>query len=294
MKNIFERFEKKLIIKNKIFLKKGFPRLPKNIKHIKLTFTGNFALKDFTKSGSVIFKDFNSRTSVLIKINLNSSNNYPASTSPEMLEAVIKLLVEQGVKKICVGDCSGLMHLPTRKVIKKKDLFFLNKKYGVKIIVFDYGGWVNIPIKGEHFKNIILSNNVYKYDRIVNLANLKSHIRSKFSFSTKLLVGFMHPYQRFELHNDHIEERIAEISLAVKPDISIIDARKIFIDGGPDSGVTVPANTIIVDTNLFEADLKAYELLYLFKKQSGIDDIGQNPLNNIFFKHFIKINNLDI
>lgn len=294
MKNLIERFEKKLILKNRLFLKNGCPRLPNNVNNIKLSFTGDNVLKDFINSDNVIFKDFNSQTSVLIKINLNSAYNYPASTSTEMLETVIKSLVNLGVKKICIGDCSGLMHLPTRKVMKKKDLYSLKKRYGVKLIVFDYGRWVRVPIKGEYFKNIILSDSVYKYDKIVNLSNLKSHVRSTFSFSTKLLVGFMHPYQRYELHNDHIEERIAELSLAVKPDISIIDARKIFIDGGPDNGVKALASTIIIDTDLFEADICAYNLLYLFKKQNGVDDISHDPLNNNFFKHFIKINNLNI
>ena len=294
MKNLIEHFEKKLILKNRIFLKNGIPRIPDIKDIIKLSFTGENTLKDFSNSAKVIFKEFNTNTSVLIKINMNSSNNYPASTSIEMLEVVIKSLIDVGVKRICVGDCSGLMHLPTRKVIKEKELFFLKKKYGVKLIFFDYGGWVKVPIMGEYFKNIILSDRVYKYDKIINLSNLKSHLRSEFSFSTKLLVGFMHPYQRYELHKDHIKERIAELSLAVKPDISIIDARKIFIDGGPDTGVIKSANTIIIDTNLFDADISAYNLLYFFKKQNGIDDIKKDPLRSIFFKHFIKINKIFI
>jgi len=268
MKNIFEHFEKKLILKNRLFLKNGYPRLPNTVIGTKLILNGDNVLNDFINSANTIFKDFNSQTSVLIKINLNSAYNYPASTSIEMLETVIKALISQGVKKICIGDCSGLVHLPTRKVMRKKELFPLKKRYGVKLIVFDYGKWISVPIKGKYFKNIILSDSVYKYDKIINLSNLKSHVRSIFSFSTKLLVGFMHPCQRYELHNDHIEERIAELSLAIKPDITIIDARKIFIDGGPDAGVKASANTIIVDTNLLEADICAYNLLYLLKKQS--------------------------
>src|SRR4030042_2686777 len=148
------------------------------------------------KSSNIIFSDFNPQTSVLVKINLNSSNPYPASTSSEMLDAVLQSLINLGVKKICIGDCSGLVSLPTRKVISRKG-FDRFKKYGVKIKVFDYGKWVNVPIKGIYFKTLILSESIYKYDKIINLANLKSHHLAGFSFSTKLLVGFMHPFQRF-------------------------------------------------------------------------------------------------
>ena len=289
MKNIFTRLEKKLIIKNNLFIKKGAARLPENTSRVKLHFKGDNALAEFTNSADAVFSGFNPAHSVLVKINLNSANPYPASTSFEMLDVLIRSLIEFGVKNICIGDCSGIMHLPTRKIVSKKKLSYF-KKYGAKIKVFDYGRWADVPINGVYFKNIILSGAIYHYDKIINLANLKSHCRSGFSFSTKSLVGFMHPAQRFILHRDHLEERIAEVSLAIKPDISIIDARSIFIDGGPDTGKVAEAKTIIVDNDLLEADLFAYNLLFYLKAQNKIKDISENPYDNTFFKHFLSIN----
>jgi len=288
MASLLERLERKIIIKNTFFIRNGTPRLPETKKSKKLSFTGDNALSDMVKSSNIIFSDFNPQTSVLIKLNLNSSNPYPASTSPEMLDALLQSLINLGVKKVCIGDCSGLVSLPTRKVINRKGLDHF-KKYGVKIKVFDYGKWVNVPIKGIYFKSIILSESIYKYDKIINLANLKSHHLAGFSFSTKLLVGFMHPFQRIQLHKDHLEEKIAELSLAVQPDISIIDARSIFVDGGPDIGTVAEAKTIIVNNDLLNADLSAYNLLVSVKQQYGINDLDKNPNNSRFFKHFIEI-----
>jgi uncharacterized protein (DUF362 family) len=288
MASLLERLERKIIIKNTFFIRNGTPRLPEDRKNKKFSFTGDNTLSDMLKSGNIIFSDFNTQTSVLIKINLNSSNPYPASTSSEMLDVVLQSLINLGVKKICIGDCSGLAHLPTRKVVNRKGLDRF-KKYGVKIKVFDYGRWVNVPIKGIYFKTLILSESIYKYDKIINLANLKSHCLAGFSFSTKLLVGFMHPCQRIQLHKDHLEEKIAELSLAVQPDISIIDARRIFVDGGPDIGTIAEAKTIIVNNDLLDADLDAYNLLFSIKQQYGINDLDKNPYNSRFFKHFTKI-----
>jgi uncharacterized protein (DUF362 family) len=288
MANLLERLERKIIIKNTFFMRNGTPRLPEIRESKKFYFTGDNALFDMVKAGNIIFNDFNPQTSVLIKINLNSSNPYPASTSPEMLDALLQILASLGVKKICIGDCSGLSHLPTRKVINRKKLDNL-KKYGVKIKVFDYGKWVNVPINGIYFKSILLSESIYKYDKIINLANLKSHRLTGFSFSTKLLVGFMHPSQRILLHKDHLEERVAELSLAVLPDISIIDARSIFVDGGPDIGTVVEAKTIIVNNDLLDTDLSAYDLLVSAKQQNGIKNLDKNPANSRFFKHFAEI-----
>ena len=84
-------------------------------------------------------------------------------------------------------------------------------------------------------------------------------------------------------------ERIAELSMAVEPDINIIDGRKIFIDGGPDSGRATEANTIFVNSDLMEVDLKSYDLLLRFKKKYGINDLDEDPASNRFFKHFHKI-----
>ncbi|MHB1346659.1 MAG: DUF362 domain-containing protein [Candidatus Humimicrobiaceae bacterium] len=285
---MLKRLEKKLIIKNTFFIRNGRPRLPEISENKKFTFIGDNALAEMLESGSIIFKDFNDKTSVLIKINLNSPNSYPASTSFDMLDALLQSLISRGVKKICIGDCSGLIYLPTRTVIKEKN-FNCFKKYNAKIKVFDYGKWVRVPINGVFFKEIILTDTLYKYDKIINLANLKSHRLAGFSFSTKLMVGFMHPYQRIKLHKDHLEERIAEISLAIQPDISIIDGRRIFIDGGPDFGTVAEAKTIIVNNNLLDTELRAYDLLVSYKQQNGICDLDKNPQNNKFFKHFNKI-----
>jgi len=288
MKNIFDRIERKIIIKNTLFVKKGIPRIQKNKNKIDLSFSGEDPLSEMVDSGDKIFKDYNSSTSVLIKVSLNSPDPYPASTSKKMVESIVCSLKEIGVRKICVGDSSGLVHLPTRKVLRKKGFNFL-KKYGARIAVFDYGSWVNIPVGGIYFKNIILSKSIYKYDKIINLSNLKSHWSAGFTFSTKSLVGFMHPCQRRILHRDHLEERIAELSLAVEPDINIIDGRKIFVDGGPDKGKVAEANTIFVNSDLLGADLKSYDLLLRFKKKHGIEDLDEDSSSNNFFKHFHKI-----
>ena len=290
MKNILDRIERRIITGNTLFISRGTPRVKKNSK-IELSFCSKDPISDMIDSCKNIFMHFDFPNSVLLKISLNSPNPYPASTSSRMLEAVLQCLADSGVNKISVGDSSGLKHLPTRKVLRKKGFDFL-KKYGARSIVFDYGGWVNIPVEGYYFKNIILSDSIYKYDMIINLTNLKSHWSAGFTFATKNLVGFMHPFQRRALHCDHLEERIAELSLAIVPDINIIDGRKIFIDGGPDEGRTVEANTIFINSDLMKADLKSYELLFRYQKKNGIKNLDQDPYNIKFFKHFLKLQDL--
>jgi len=286
--NLLRRIERKIIKSNTLFIREGEPRIPKIDKEINLTIKGSDSINIFKNND--IFSGFDSTDSVLIKININSSNPYPASTSSKMLEAIIVSLKAMGIKKIEVADSSGLSHLPTRKVFKEKKFNFFNE-YGVKFKSLDYGPWLKIPINGRFFKEIVLHKLIFSFNKIINLSNIKSHSRSDFTLSTKLLVGFMHPGQRIVLHKDHLKERIAEITLAIKPDLNIIDGRKIFYDGGPDLGKVSEPGIIIVGTDLLKTDLLAYKILVEQKKKHDLFDLEEDPYQNTFFKHFLKINN---
>ena len=69
-----------------------------------------------------IFQNILPRHRILIKINLNSSCPYPASTDPQLLGAIVDLLRDHGNDDIRVGDCSGLGYLPTRQVAQKTNI----------------------------------------------------------------------------------------------------------------------------------------------------------------------------
>ncbi|MDD3521156.1 MAG: DUF362 domain-containing protein [Actinomycetota bacterium] len=293
MANLIQRVERKLIVNNTFRIGTANPWMPQPSAPISNSFSGEDSISDMMEASQNLFKLFKPPDKVMIKINLNSANPYPASTSSEMLEALLKILRKRGINHICIADCSGLIHLPTRKVIAKKKFNFL-KKYKARIKSLDYGSWVKIPIRGEYFKDIILAKEIYKYDRFINLANLKSHSLAGFSFATKSLVGLMHPKQRYALHRDHLQERIAEIALAVQPDLNIIDARKIFVTGGPDQGKVAEANTILIGSSLLALDLEAYNLLLHWQNKLNLSSLPQDPYSNDFFNHLrqIQVNQL--
>lgn len=293
MNNLLKKVKRKLIFINKPSGKPKAPLTPKVAGKTEILLKGQNLLHEFKCIGSDLLRDYDRDTKVLIKVNLNSALPYPASVSMEMLETVVASLEDRGVRDIVVADCSGITHLPTSDVIKTKKMKAL-KKPGLKIRSFDYVKWYKVPIPGEYFSHIILPEKAFKADRIINLSNLKAHNLAGFSAATKNLVGFMHPRQRFELHKDHLIERIAEIPLAIVPDINIIDARKIFVDGGPDKGTVCTADTIIINSSLYDADRLAYDLLVAKKTENDIHDLSENYMDNPFFRHYSKIHRGDI
>lgn len=284
IKKKFRSLKKRLIIQNRYLIRYAEPRTRVADENISFSYKGGKSMDSIRKDSKDIFSGFSSLTDVMIKINLNSSFPYPASVSLEMLDLIIDCLQNIGVKRICVADSSGLSHIPTSEVMEAKGLKNINRP-GVKIKSLDFAGWRRVPIGGKYFSEILVSKEVYGYDRIINLSNLKSHSLSGFSAATKNLVGLMHPYQRFELHRDHLVERIAEIPLAVEPDINIIDARSVFIDGGPDTGSVYNPDSVVIESDLLKADLAAYDLLVNAKKENGISNLPENHFKNPFFIH---------
>ncbi|ACV62450.1 protein of unknown function DUF362 [Desulfofarcimen acetoxidans DSM 771] len=222
---------------------------------------------------------------VLIKINLNTGDPYPASTCPVMLSALIDFLRSKGIHDIWVGDCSSISALPTRKVAEQtKVLAALRGK--ARIVCFDEEAWVRVPIQGIYLKHVTLPQIALDADRIISLANLKTHRHSDYSFGLKLSVGFMHPLERYPLHHDHLSEKIAEISLALQPDLTIIDGRTAFITGGPEQGRTEKAGIVIVGGNPLAVDFEAYRTMYSLKrKYACLEGFVEDPFETAQLGH---------
>jgi uncharacterized protein (DUF362 family) len=208
---------------------------------------------------------------VLIKANFNSPDRYPASSDPEFIRAVVTLLQESGVTKIALGESSGLPSQPTARVLKKKKIYKLAEELHIKLINFDEGEWINVPINGEHLANVPLAQAAVEADKIIYLPNLKTHSLARFSIGLKLAVGLTEPFSRTILHDEHLEEKVVEISLAVKPALIILDARKCLVTGGPAKGRRKKAHFILASTDQIALDVEALKILTSFKAKNRLN-----------------------
>jgi uncharacterized protein (DUF362 family) len=236
-----------------------------------------------------LFIGFRPNERVLIKINLNTAAPYPASTDPRFLGAVLDLLILRGITRIRVGDCSAVAQLPTRKVFAASGMSAALKGKA-KFVCFDEGRWICVPVRGEYLSHVMIPECVFETDRIIYIANCKTHRLADFSLAMKLAVGFMHPNERYALHEDHLHEKIAEISLAVRPDLAILDARETFITGGPDDGRIAAGNAVFAGTNLIQTDAEGYRLLYELKRAGGCaEGFSEDPFEMAQFRHARKL-----
>ncbi len=235
------------------------------------------------------YADLISGKKVLIKFNLNTADPYPASVCPEMLCVVAGLLRRLGAREVVAGDCSGLPVLPTRRQAKKAKLQdALSGR--ARILCFDDEPWVSVPVAGTYLARITVPRAALEAECLIALANLKTHRQALFTGAIKLAVGFMHPLERQPLHREHLQEKCAEIGLAVQPDLVIMDARTVFITGGPVEGLAVAGKTILVGANPLAVDLEAYRLLYRLKeKHDRLEGFAADPFTAAQLSHARKL-----
>lgn len=224
-----------------------------------------------------IYQELSPEDRVLIKINLNTGLQFPASTDLEMLERVVYQLNHRGIRQITIGDCSSNSSLPTRAVMKEKRLIE-SLKDRAKFSCFDEENWVRVKMDFQYLKDLVVPESVYDADKIIYLANVKTHRHADFSMGMKLAIGFMHPLQRIDLHASQLKEKVVEMCLAIQPDLIILDGRRPFIDGGPNKGVAVDGDRVIIGSSLLETDLVGYDYLYKLKKTHNlIGTFKDNP-----------------
>ncbi len=232
-----------------------------------------------------LWSDWFAGQRVLVKVNLNTPDPYPASTCPDFLKEFLQFLHSYGVDDILAGDCSSLSSLPTRKTARKVGLEQAVAGLA-ELVFFDELDWVEVAVPGRFLKTVTVPEVVYEVDRIINLTNLKTHPWADFSMAMKNAVGYLHPLERRELHQDHLRQKIVELNLAVMADLSIIDGRMAMITGGPAVGATASAGIVLIGDHPAAVDLQACQELFCIKERYHcVENFCVNPLEMPQLKH---------
>lgn len=212
--------------------------------------TGNL---DFIKQGQ----------KVLIKPNVNSDDPAPGTTHPKALAEVVRLVKNKGAYVI-VGDRSN-SQWDTISAMKKTGMYQAALDAGAdEIIGFENEEWVRVkPENVENWpKGFRIPKLVTEVDHIISVPVLHTHMITSHSLALKNLVGLIHPIDRMIFHaSPRLEEMIAEISLGIKPSLTIIEGTKAFIDGGPSSGTVANTKVYLASKDTLTADVAGIELL---------------------------------
>jgi uncharacterized protein (DUF362 family) len=208
---------------------------------------------------------------VFVKPNFNSPDPFPAATDLAFLQAALELILEAGAR-VTIGESTGAVWRPSRRVFNKLGVPELAQKLGVELIAFEDrpSDWVKIKIDGDYLSEVIMPRSAYEADRMVYLPCMKTHMMAGFSGAMKLALGFVAPGQRRSFHLNHLQEKLAEVSLCWQPDLIIMDGRKAFVSGGPNKGQLVEPGVLLASADLIATDVEAIRILLAYRASNKL------------------------
>jgi uncharacterized protein (DUF362 family) len=201
---------------------------------------------------------------VLIKPNVVNDRAPPSITSPVVVKAVVQLLRGANPREIVVGDSSGMLRFPTRENLAVTGIGEAATTGGARLLALEEEPWVRVePAQAAAVSRFYVSRPVYETDVLINLPVVKTHRFAHYSCSLKNLVGIIHPRYRPSLSflSGDWHERIAELNLAVHPQLTIADGTTIMIAGGPTSGTAARPSVLLLSGDRVALDAVALALI---------------------------------
>lgn len=204
---------------------------------------------------------------VLIKPNIVNNRPAPSTTSPGVVAAVVQTVRDAGAADVVVADSSGIIRFPTSENFVTTGVREAVHSAGARLLALEEEPWVRVePAAARSLPRFYVSKPVYEADVFINLPVVKTHRFAHYSCSLKNLVGITHPRYRpsvtFLAGDWH--ERIAELNLAVHPQLTIADATTVMIAGGPTSGTPARADLLLLSGDRVALDAVAVALIRSF------------------------------
>lgn len=209
-----------------------------------------------------IKKFINPNDMVLLKPNISFPNpkNWGSTTNPEVVKAVAQLVIEAGASRVIVADNTmrdGMICFERTGIIDElKDI------EEVKIIPLQRESLfeeVEVP-DGKALKSVKIAKLIQRCNVLINLPCAKSHAATDVSFGLKNLMGLIWDREYFHQGTD-LHTAIAELSTVIRPQLTILDATRALVTGGPTGpGKIQELNTIIASTDPLAVDAYAASL----------------------------------
>jgi len=194
---------------------------------------------------------------VVIKPNIawDRTPEQAGNTNPEVVAAMVKLCFEAGAKKVRVFDRP--VNDPRRCYVQS-GIAPAAGSLGADVDYVDERKFRDMTINGEALKSWPLYSEVFEADKVINIPIAKHHGLAKLTMSMKNWMGVMGGSRR-QIHQK-LDESLVDLSMKIKPTLTILDAVRILTANGPQGG------------NL--ADVKKLDTVIVGVDQVAIDSYG--------------------
>ena len=232
---------------------------------------------------------------VLLKPNYNTADPFPGSSDPGFITSIISMLYDAGAEKVILAERTAFLH--NRKVLEQAGILEAAEKAGAEVRVFgkdgwqaffDRSGWRRTKISGgQYLRSVSIAKEALDIDKIVYAPLMKAHHAADFTGSIKLSMGLVKPFfDQITFHVRHLREKLAELGLVIKPNLIVMDARKVFITRGPAKGELREPNLILASGNQVAIDVEGLKILQSYP---GNDLEGKNVWDLMQIKHSLEL-----
>jgi uncharacterized protein (DUF362 family) len=201
------------------------------------------------------------------------------TTNPEVLRAVIRVIKERKPSKIYVGDRAMF---ETNLAFASSGFARVCQEEHVIGLPWTRCEYIRFYPKKRHWSNGFRMPKILKeVDHFINVPLLKNHSLAEFTCCMKAYVGVCLPLDRHQegpdaFHTKNIGEKIAELNLAVKPTINIVDAVEIMVNGGPGGedkkkNIWCKSNLILASKDRVACDSVALATLKRYGAENKVD-----------------------
>jgi uncharacterized protein (DUF362 family) len=196
---------------------------------------------------------------VLIKPNVSfpSPKNWGSTTNPEVVKAVAQLVIEAGASRVIVAD--NTMRDAMICFERTGLIDALKELEKIKVIPLQRESLfaeVKVP-NGNALKSVKTAKLIQRCNVLINLPCAKSHAATDVSFGLKNLMGLIWDREYFHQGTD-LHTAIAELSTVIRPQLTILDATRALVTGGPTGpGKIQELNTVIASIDPLAVDAYA-------------------------------------
>jgi uncharacterized protein (DUF362 family) len=217
-----------------------------------------------------------SGTRTLVKPNVVWSEPPPATTDPRVVRAVTALAKAHSPAALAVGDMSAVVSLPTRPHLEKTGIADVAREAGATLVAFDEAEWVRVDLpRAEHARTVYVAQAAYEAERLISVPVIKTHRSASFSCALKNTVGCVHGRNKpWAYGRDGWEPAVAELNMAVRPHLYVVDGLQTMVHGGPWSGEAAPTRVILASGDPIAADAVALGIIKTFGRWEMVTSKG--------------------
>lgn len=206
---------------------------------------------------------------VVIKPNLvmAKSPDYPVTTHPLVVKAIVRYLREHGITDITLAESSGGLYNAEHMKNLYRTCGMAALEPDIRMNM-DFSAQTVAAKQGFKNHSFHLITPIVEADYIINICKLKTHAMTGYSGGIKNLFGTIPGLEKPQMHYrwpdiENFSNMLLELAQTVAPQLTVIDAIDAMEGNGPTGGTSHPLHLLMAARDFYTQDYFAAGLMKL-------------------------------